>query len=163
MAWMMCLTRRSQATEERLRSSGVRGGQTVLDYACGPGYFSVVAARLVGGAGSVYALDVQPAAADMVAQRARRAGLTNITTITSGCDTGLPHGSIDVVLLYDAIHAIEDKHAVLAELDRVLKPGGVLSVWVEHGEPDHVTPLILENSRFGLHERRGDVLNFTLG
>ena len=163
MAWEMALTRRAAGAEARLRSSGVAEGQAVLDYACGPGYFAVAAARLVGPAGAVHALDVQPAAARMVAGRARRAGLANVTTIVSDCATGLPGGSIDVVLLYDALHAIADKRAVLGELDRVLEPGGTLSVWVEHGDAADAVPLVVENSRFVLHERRGDVLNFRRG
>jgi ubiquinone/menaquinone biosynthesis C-methylase UbiE len=57
------------ATEERVRRSGVRECQTVVDFACGPGYFSVVAARLVGPQGHIHALDVQPAAAGMVGPR----------------------------------------------------------------------------------------------
>jgi ubiquinone/menaquinone biosynthesis C-methylase UbiE len=160
MAWVMSFTRRSQATDERVRSSGVHDGQTVLDYACGPGYFTVVAARLVGQGGVVYALDVQSAAAAMVADRARRASLDNITTIVSGRDTGLPDGVVDVVLLYDAIQVIQDRHGVLAELDRVLKPGGILSLWVEHGAPEDAVALVADNSRFVLHERHGDILNF---
>jgi len=126
MAWWMTFTRKGPALEERLRQSGVREGQTVLDYACGPGYHTIPAARLVGPAGRVYALDIQPAAARMVTKRAKTAGVDNVSVIVSDRDTGIPTGSVDLVLLYDAIAAIADKRGVLAELDRVLKPGGVL-------------------------------------
>ena len=163
MAAVMAVRRGSVATEERVRRSGVAVGQTVLDFACGPGHFTVVAARIVGPTGRVYGLDVQPAAAGMVATRAQRTGLGNVTTITSDCATGLPTSSVDVVLLYDAIHAIADKRAVLDEIERVLKPGGRLSVWVEHGPPEATLPLITTNSRFVLQERRGDILNFGTG
>lgn len=53
-----------------------------------------------------------------------------------------------------------DRRGVLGELDRVLKPQGVLSVWVEHGDPAATLPLISGNSRFVLSEQRGDILNF---
>ncbi|HYM84692.1 MAG TPA: methyltransferase domain-containing protein [Candidatus Dormibacteraeota bacterium] len=163
MAAVMSLNRRSVATEARVQASGVGIGQVVLDYACGPGYFTVVAARLVGPTGLVYARDREPAATRMVAERARRAGLANVGPILSDCATGLETGSVDVVLLYDANHGIDDKRAVLAELERVLKPGGLLSVWVEHGEPARAIPLISENSHFALRERKDDILNFALG
>jgi ubiquinone/menaquinone biosynthesis C-methylase UbiE len=161
LAWTLALTRRGQILEDRLLRSGVGEGQTVLDYACGPGYYTIPAARLVGATGRVYALDLQPAAAAMVGARARSAGLDNVTTIVSGRDTGLPAGCVDQVLLYDAIAGIDDRRGVLAELDRVLRPGGVLSVWVEHGDPAATVPIVTENSRFVLRERRGDILNFT--
>lgn len=163
MALVMSFSRRTVATEARVRSSGVREGQTVLDYACGPGYFTVIAARIVGPSGVVYAVDMQPAAVQMTAARARSGRLDNVTTILSGRDTGLPDASVDVVLLYDAIQAIVDKRSVLAELDRVLKPAGVLSIWVEHGAPEQAVPLITGNSRFALREQLGDILNFARG
>ncbi|MFI5262580.1 MAG: hypothetical protein ACHQZR_08515, partial [Candidatus Limnocylindrales bacterium] len=57
MALSLALTRRGPILEERLRVSGVGPGQIVLDYACGPGYYTIPAARLVGPAGHVFALD----------------------------------------------------------------------------------------------------------
>ncbi|MGO9179360.1 MAG: class I SAM-dependent methyltransferase [Candidatus Limnocylindrales bacterium] len=161
MAWTLTRSRQGLILEERLRRSGVREGQTVLDYACGPGYYTIPAARMLGPTGRVYGLDIQPAAAAMVRDRARVAGIHNVTTVVSGRDTGLPAGSVDLVLLYDAIAGIMDKRGVLAELDRVLKPAGVLSVWVEHRDPALTLPLITENSRFVLRVRMGDILNFT--
>jgi ubiquinone/menaquinone biosynthesis C-methylase UbiE len=105
MAAMMAFTRPRVATAERLRRSGVAPGQHVLDYACGPGYLTVVAARIVGPTGHVVALDIQPTAAAMTARRVRRAGLANVSTIVSNCDTCLDNDSVDVVLLYDASRA----------------------------------------------------------
>ena len=161
MAGTMALARRGPALEQRLRASGVHDGQTVLDYACGPGYYSVLAASLVGPAGRVIALDIQPAAVAMTAARARARGDVNVATVVSDRATGLPDASVDLVLLYDAIAGIADRRGVLAELDRVLKPGGDLSVWVEHRDPLFTIPLITENSRFVLRERHGDILNFS--
>ena len=87
---------------------------------------------MVGGDGHVYAADIQPAAADMVAGRARKVGVGNVTVITTDRD---------------------------AELARVLKPGGVLSVWVERGAPEDALPCVTANSDFELRERVDDVLN----
>jgi len=163
MAWTMSFTRRGHILGERLHRSGVQRGQVVLDYACGPGYYTIPAARLVGSGGKVYALDIQPAAAAMVAARAKAAGLDNVVTITSDRDTGLPPASVDLVLLYDAIAGIADKRGVLDELDRVLRPDGTLAVWVEHGDPAQTVPLVTANSRFSLRHRDDDILTFTRG
>jgi ubiquinone/menaquinone biosynthesis C-methylase UbiE len=161
MSWWLLLSRRGPQVERRVRASGVEPGQTVLDYGCGPGHYTIPAAMIVGPSGHVHAVDIQPAAADMVRDRARGAGVANVTAIVADRDTGLASGSVDVVLLYDAIASIADRRGVLAELDRVLKPSGVLSVWVEHGDPDDTLPLIIENSGFVLRERVDDILNFT--
>lgn len=63
-------------------------------------------ARLVGGSGMVYALDVHPLAIQMVRNLASKMKLMNVRTIQSDCRTDLPDKSLDVVLLYDAFHDI---------------------------------------------------------
>jgi ubiquinone/menaquinone biosynthesis C-methylase UbiE len=161
MTAMMSLTRRGPRLEERIRASGVEPGQVVLDYGCGPGHYAIPAARIGGPGGRVPALYTPPAAAGLDGEGARAAGVDNVTTVVSDRDTGLASGSVDVVLLYDTIAGISDKRGVLAELDRVLKPSGVLSVWVEHGDPVDTLPLVTENSDFIMRERDGDILNFT--
>ena len=118
-----------------LMEAGIRTGMSVLDFGSGPGRYSLTAARIVGSKGMVYALDLHPLAVKMVARKAEKARLSNIRTIRSDCKTGLPTGSIDTVLLYDALHDVEDKKAVLKELHRVLKLKGTLYDHTLNGEP----------------------------
>jgi len=99
----------------------------ILDYGCGPGSYTTVAARLVGSSGKVYALDIHPLAIQQVQKIAAKKGLTNIITILSDCATGLPDEIIDVVLLFDTLHDLSEPDKILAELHRVLKPDGILS------------------------------------
>ena len=115
-----------------LEEAGIKQGSTVLDFGCGPGSYVVPAARMAGDTGTAYALDMHPLALQMVTARARKADLTNISTILSNCDTGLPAHSVDVALLYDIYHDLSDPTAVLRELHRVLKPGGILSSHDHH-------------------------------
>lgn len=110
----------------------LKPGYIVLDYGCGPGGYVLETARRVGPTGKVYALDIHPLAVQKVEQIAARNKLHNVETICSNCDTGLPDGSVDVVLLYDIFHMLGDQQGVLAELHRVLKPGGTLSAIGEH-------------------------------
>ena len=110
-----------------LKEVGIEAGFHVLDYGCGPGSYVIPLAELVGESGKIYALDVHPLAIRAVQRIASRKRLTNVQTILSDCETGLPLDSVDVVLLYDILHDLDDPKGVLAELHRVLKPKGILS------------------------------------
>ena len=113
----------------------VRPGMTVLDFGCGPGGFSLAAARLVGPQGRVYAIDVEPLALKSVRRAAARAGLTNLHAISPDVMAEVPAESVDVVLLYDVLHGnpeADSTHSILQSLHRVLKPAGVLSVSDHH-------------------------------
>jgi ubiquinone/menaquinone biosynthesis C-methylase UbiE len=107
-------------------------GFHVLDYGCGPGGYIPGIADQVTGSGRVYALDLHPLAVERVRAMARRRGLDQVQTIRSDCETGLSDGSVDVVLLFDIFHMLSEPQAVLAELNRVLKPGGTLVVHDPH-------------------------------
>lgn len=143
-----------------LQKLGIEEGQTVLDFGCGPGSYTVPAARMVGEEGRVYALDVHPLAIKVVREKANKEGLSNITTILSDRDTKLPDESMDVVLFYDTIHMIRHKRALLEELHRVMKPNGLLSIWVGHMKVDDVLEIAGKNGLFSLRDQQGRLLNF---
>lgn len=106
----------------------VREGQTFLDYGCGTGSFTIPAARMVGMKGKVYAVDYFPRQLEMVGRQSEKAGLSNIETILSDSQTGLPDESVDTIWLCDVLHEIKERRAVLEELHRVLKNEGVLAI-----------------------------------
>jgi ubiquinone/menaquinone biosynthesis C-methylase UbiE len=162
MSFLMAVGQLFIDGRKRLQTSRVAEGQTVLDFACGPGYWAIPTAEIVGEGGKVYALDIHPLAIEAVEKKARKKSLANITTILSGRDTGLPNESIDVILLYDAINMIKNKSALLEELHRVVKPKGVLSIYVgRHSvSGDNVLELTRRNGPFSLKERHGRLLNF---
>ena len=133
----------------------------VLDYGCGPGSYTTVAARLVGSSGKVYALDIHPLAVKQVQKIAAKKRLTNIITILSDCATGLPDESIDVVLLYDTLHTLSKPDGVLAELHRVLKPDGILSFNDHHlKEEKEIIARITDKGLFKLSGKGKSVHNF---
>ncbi len=117
---------------EFLAEAGLKPGDRVLDFGCGPGAYVPDAAEMVGESGMVYALDMHPLAVQRVQRLAEKRGLTNVETICSDCRTGLPDGSLDVALLYDVLHLLGQPQAVLAEIHRVLRPGGIISVNEPH-------------------------------
>jgi len=111
-----------------LLQAGVGSGMSVLDFGCGPGGFSLAAARLVGPRGRVVAVDIHPLAIRRVERAARRRGLGHLQVIHGDAMPYVPSGSVDVALLFDVLHEIEDPATTLAEIRRVLKQDGVLSV-----------------------------------
>lgn len=115
-----------------LKEAGVRPGMTILDFGCGPGGFAIAAARLVGPEGRVITLDRNPLALQSVERRALRRNLSNIDTLSGDSPKECPDQSVDMVLLYDVIHGVDNRGELLAELWRVLKPAGVLSVNDHH-------------------------------
>ena len=108
--------------------TGAKRGDVILDYGCGIGFNTIPAAEIVGKEGMVYALDIHPLAIKSVEKKIREKGLKNVKTILSGLDTGLPDESVDIVLLYNVFPMVKNRSALIKELYRVLKPGGILSI-----------------------------------
>lgn len=133
-----------------LEEAGIEPGFQVLDYGCGTGSYSILAAEATGDTGSIYALDIHPLAMEKVTKRASDKGLENIRTILSGCATGLSDGSIDVALLYDIFHMLENREEVLRELHRVLKPGGMLSFSDHHMKEESIRKGVTTGGLFEL-------------
>ncbi|HNS22647.1 MAG TPA: methyltransferase domain-containing protein [Sedimentisphaerales bacterium] len=118
-----------------LLNVGVKTGMTVLDFGCGPGGFSLAAARIVEPEGLVYALDVQQAALESVRRAAIRRGISNLHPIPADQVSQVPEESVDIALLYDVLHIVIEPVAtreILLSIHRVLKPDGVLSVSDHH-------------------------------
>jgi len=138
----------------------VRPGDRVLDYGCGPGAYIPALAERVGAAGRVYALDIHPLATQTVQKMAAQKGLDNVETFCSSCQTGLPDHSIDVVLLYDIIHMLSEPGEVLAELHRILKKDGMLSVTIHHIDHEQGIARITEQALFHLAQQGIETYTF---
>lgn len=145
---------------EMLREVDIRPGYQVLDYGCGPGAYIPDVAGKVGQSGRVYALDIHPLAVERVKTLARRKQLTNVETICSDCRTGLQDDVLDVVLLYDIFHMLSEPDAVLAELRRVLKPGGTLSFSDPHMQETDILDGVTRSGLFKLASRNRKTLSF---
>jgi ubiquinone/menaquinone biosynthesis C-methylase UbiE len=116
--------------------AGAKPGDVVLDFGFGRGGFALAAAEAAGPEGKVYALDANPFAVESFQKKAEKKGLAHVEAIHSDGPTGLPDGSVDVVLLYDVFHELDDTDAVLRELHRVMRPGGTLSFSDHHLEEE---------------------------
>lgn len=107
----------------------IETGATVLDIGCGAGTDLLLAAMRVGPAGRAVGVDMTEAMAARAREGARAAGLDNVA-VRIGDGTTLPvdASSIDVVISNGVFNLIPDKDRALAEMFRVVKPGGRLQI-----------------------------------
>lgn len=145
----------------KIEKTKIKKGNIVLDYGCGPGSYSIAAAKVVGNAGRIYATDIHPLAIEEVIKRAQKENLKNIVTILTDCDTKLENESIDVVLLLDIYHDLSDPESNLKELHRILKLEGWLSVDDHHFKDDEIKSKITDTGLFKFYEKKDELFNFT--
>jgi len=129
--------------EGLLKSVGVHTGDYLVDFGCGSGNYAIAAAKIVGTRGKVYAVDKDPGQLDIVQHRAASERLGNVKRINTSGQSDLPmeDACIDVVLVYDVLHSSYfpysvDRRKLLSEAQRVLKSGGLLSIYPTHLEGD---------------------------
>lgn len=103
-------------------------GQRVLDFGCGPGTISVGLAKAIEP-GELHGVDVKQAQIDLARSVATAGGHTN-ATFHVGDVTDLPFDDdyFDIAHGHSILTYVPDTQAVLAEVLRVLKPGGLISV-----------------------------------
>ncbi len=155
------LRRRLSDPSRALRSAGLRPGCRALEVGCGPGFFTIPAARLVGKNGLIVALDIQPLAVRRVRQKAREAGVANVLPILAEAShTGLRDGAVDVVFLFGIVHRLDAYFGdVLTEMWRVLKEGGLLSVQVHTFVGERLVRVVEERG-FELERRERRIWRF---
>jgi len=111
------------------RASVIHAGDTVLDIGAGAGTDTLIAARLVGSTGKVFALDITPAMARKLRELVVRRGIANVEVIEGNAeDIPLPDASVDVVTSNGMLNLVPDKRKAVAEIFRVLRPGGRLQL-----------------------------------
>ena len=107
----------------------VRPGDFVLDIGSGSGTDVLIASRLVGPAGKVYALDMTEAMRDKLRATAELAGAANVEILDAQAEQiPLPDASVDVVTSNGVLNLVPDKPRAVAEIYRVLRPGGRVQI-----------------------------------
>jgi len=123
---------------------GVREGMTVVDLGCGPGFFTIPLASLVGGKGRVYAVDSNNTMLRHLRANVRKAGANAKVIRIMKADiskTKIPSSSADIVLLVRLLHDIKDKKVFFREVKRICRPAGRVidldwqKVRMAHGPP----------------------------
>ena len=107
----------------------LKPGQTVADIGAGTGLFEGALANAVTPAGTVYAVDVEQGLLDHISQRAADLKVSNVRVVLGKfTDPALPVRAIDLALINDVLHHIEDRPTYLKNLAGYLKPTGRIAV-----------------------------------
>jgi len=107
----------------------IEPGAIVVDLGCGAGTDLLIAAQMTGPAGRVIGVDMTATMLDRARASAAEMGLGNVELHESLIEAlPLDDASVDVVISNGVIDLVLDKDAVFDEIDRVLRPGGVLQV-----------------------------------
>ncbi len=127
---LACPLRRLAQDPARILTPYVHNGMTVLEPGPGMGFFTLELARMVGAAGRVVAVDVQPKMISRLRRRLAKAGLLGrVDARLAGADSmALADltGTIDFVLAFAVVHELPMADRFFAETARTLKPGGIL-------------------------------------
>jgi ubiquinone/menaquinone biosynthesis C-methylase UbiE len=109
-----------------LRVADLQPGERVLDVCCGTGVIARLAAERVGAGGSVTAIDIAPDMIDVARNLPSPAEPPIEWHVGDATALPFPDDSYDVVLCQMGLMFLENRGAALAEMRRVLKPGGRL-------------------------------------
>jgi len=107
---------------------GAAAAEQILDVGCGPGFVVAEIVERVGRDGTVAGVDSSPA---MLALAARRLAAHDNVDLREGVATALPFAdaTFDAALSVQVLEYVDDVPAAIAELHRVIRPGGRLVLW----------------------------------
>ena len=116
-----------QKPHEVIQALALPGDASVADIGAGTGYFSARLASMLQ-AGRVYAVDLEPAMVEHLAERARREGLANLLPVQAAPGSPRLPAKVDLVLIVDTYHHIEARERYFGALRKSLQPGGRVAI-----------------------------------
>ena len=148
-----------------LESAGIKNGQTVLDFGCGRGTYTIPAAKIVGSTGIVYALDENGSRIKELSDKCRKRNITNVKTIKTNGELQFNFRDcmFHAVLLYDIFWYFPagDPHLItlLKEIYRASKEGALVSVLPEHTNTEKLKSIIETNGFEFAHQFTGNIIH----
>ncbi len=141
----------------------LQSGMRVADLGAGVGLLSIAAAKAVGDAGKVYAVEVQKNLIERLKNQTREARVHNVEALWGDIErvqgTHLKDMAVDAVIASNVLFQVTDKNGFVAEVTRILKPGGkvLLVDWREsyRGMGPHIEQVVTEVEAKNLFEKAG--------
>jgi ubiquinone/menaquinone biosynthesis C-methylase UbiE len=113
----------------RILETYISKGMTVLDLGCGPGFFTIDMAKLVGETGRIIAADLQQGMLDKVAAKIIGTDLDQRIELHKCQEDSIGISQkVDFILAFWMVHEVPDKQRLFEEMKSVLKPGG--RIWI---------------------------------
>jgi predicted methyltransferase len=130
-----------EAPSKAIEALGLTPGMVVADIGAGSGYYTSRMAKKVAPSGRVLATDIQPGMIEILDRRIKSERLTNVTTILGTMDDPrLPANAIDLAIMVDVYHELQQPQLFLQRLKPAFKPGGRL-VLLEFRKEDLQVPI----------------------
>lgn len=121
--------RRLIQNPEKILAGYINPGDTAMDVGCGPGFFTIDMAKMVGPGGRVIAVDLQPEMLAATLKKATRQGVADqVVAHPCAADRIGFKEPVDFILAYYMVHETPDPLAFFKEARSMLKPGGHLLV-----------------------------------
>jgi ubiquinone/menaquinone biosynthesis C-methylase UbiE len=139
---------------------------SVLELGPGPGFFSVpIAKRLKKG--KLVLADIQQEMLNYARKRIEKRNLTNVEYyLCNGENFGFADESFDRIFMVTVLGEVENQDGYMQEFYRMLKPGGILSVSEQAGDPDKMTAEqiseLAQKQNFSFYRIYGSRRNFTI-
>ena len=131
-----------EAPSKAIEALELKPGMVIADIGAGSGYYTSRLAKKVAPSGRVYATDIQPGMIEILNRRVKDEGLTNVETILGAMDDPrLPPASIDLAIMVDVYHELQQPQVFLQRLRPAFKPGGRL-VLLEFRKEDRHVPIL---------------------
>jgi len=119
-----------------LKKVGIKKRDTILDFGCNDGNYTIPAAIVTGEKGSVYAIDENENSLRKIADKAEVLELNNIKTINSNGDLSFDFTDnfFDFIMLYDVLHYLNSRqrNILYKKIYRILQIEGILSIHPKH-------------------------------
>ena len=116
-----------QKPHEVILALALKPDAVIADIGSGTGYFSVRFAHMIPG-GRVYGVDIEPDMVKYLSERTKREGLKNVIVVTGAPDDPRLPEKVDLIIMVDVIHHIENRDRYFRRLHDSLKTGGRIAI-----------------------------------
>lgn len=129
-----------------LSYSELKNGINLIDLGCGTGHYTIPASQIVKN-GLIYAIDIQTEMLETLHEKLKKSSINNIHLLRSELHKlPIKCESLDIALLINALHELQDKQSILEEIWRILKDNGKISVvdWKKEDIQERIGPPLQE-------------------
>jgi ubiquinone/menaquinone biosynthesis C-methylase UbiE len=135
---------------------GIKSGDVIVDYGCGPGSYLGWTTEAAGSEGKVYAVDIHKLAIKSVQRLISRKKLNNIIPVLAeGYSCGIKDNIADLIYAIDMFHMIGEVDPFLKELNRIIKKKGILILEYGHQNRESAKEKVNESGMWKIYEETG--------